>query len=269
MSMNSPINYHNMRSESRRAEKIVNMNSPINYPFPYKWSSDGMSGQPIVNPLMKAIIEENITEMYSLVKNGASIHCLDEGTLGRVLFNKITNYQIAKFFVDCGGRGYFINHKMYKECYDDYGYISGGMALAYYYNANNVFKILAENGFKTTSICFNGQGFDLLDLIKRRDDVNALKFLLENGFNRSHIEWEFKNCSGYCSKFLLDNPVVHRKSSVLEFDLCADIRMPNLKTPKFLHKKENNLILEDYKDRINAKRKFLNSISEEDRKNIS
>lgn len=83
MSMNSPINYHTMRSESRRAEKIVNMNSPINYPFPYKWSSDGMSGQPIVNPLMKAIIEENITEMYSLVKNGASIHCLGEGTLGR------------------------------------------------------------------------------------------------------------------------------------------------------------------------------------------
>lgn len=247
------------------------MNSPINYRFPYQWSNDGMSGKPSVNILMKAIIEENIPEMYSLVEKGASVYQLDQETLGRVLFHKITNYEIAKFFIDCGIRGYSkgMYSAFYNECYDEYGYCSGGLALAYYYKSMKVFKLLAENGFERTSFCFNGRGGELLDLIIQRDDIEALRVLLENGFSRTEVEWKIsKNNYSRCGKYLLDNSVIHRKSAALEPCLSKSIPYPTLTTPKILHGRENKNKIADYEDRINAQKFFLNSISSEERKNL-
>lgn len=250
----------------------MDINSPINYPFPYRWDSDGMPGRPVVNRLMKAIIEENISEMYSLVRNGASILLLEQGTLGRVLYYKITNYDIAKFFVDCGARGYFdgFDNAMYNECYDDYGYTCGGTALAYYRNAKDVFKLLAENGFDKTSLCFDGADLiDLLDLIKQNDDADSLLVLLENGFSRRDIEWAMRNSSANrCKTLLANNPVIHRKTAALESNLTSAIPEPHLKTPKFLHKKENDILIADYKDRLDARKRLLDSLSPKDRKRV-
>ncbi len=249
----------------------MDINTQITYRFPYKWAIDGMPGHPIVNPLMKAIIEDNITEMYSLVKDGASIYKLDQGTLGRVLFNKISDIRIAKFFIDCGARGYYegMYSRMYNELYDDYGYLSGGLALAYYGKSYNVFKLLAENGFSRTSMCFSGHGMDLLKVINQRDDVEALKVLLENGFSRNEIEWTIsRNSSSKCGKFLYDNPVIHRKSAALDPLLSKSIPYPSLNTPKFLHKKENKIKIDDYEDRVKAQKSFLNSIGTEERNKL-
>lgn len=239
------------------------MNSQINYQFPYQWSTDGLPGHPSVNLLMKAIIEENISEMYSLVEKGASVYQLDQVTLSRVLFHKITNYEIAKFFIDCGVRGYHsgMYSAFYNECYDGNGYCSGGLALAYYHKSMKVFELLAKNGFEKTSICFNGRGEELLDLIIQRDDTEALRILLENGFNRKEIEWKISKGNGSrCGRFLFENPVVHRKSAALEPLLKREIPIPSLKTPKILHKRENQELMLDYQDRIDAKNKFIGSL---------
>lgn len=245
----------------------MDINQPINYIFPYHWS--GMKGQPIINRLMKAIIEENISEMYSLVHNGASINCLDQETIGRVLFNKISNHEIAKFLIYCGARGYYDGNRFYNECYDDNGYRSGGMALAYYYNCLNVFELLAENGFNKTSICLNGHLFELLELIVRNDDADALKLLLENGFSRIEIEWAIsKEGSSRCSRLLRENPVIHRKSAALEGCLIREIKAPQLKTPKLFHKKENQMLIADYQDRIAARDNLMQAISPQDKKRM-
>lgn len=247
------------------------MNSQINYKFPYQWSTDGLPGQPVVNLLMKAIIEDDIPEMYSLVEKGASVYQLDQVTLSRVLFHKITNFEIAKFFLDCGVRGYYsgMYSAFYNECYDGEGYCSGGMALAYYHKSMKVFELLAKNGFEKTFVCFGGRGSELLDLIIQRDDVEALRILLENGFNRSNIEWKISKYDGSrCGRFLLSNPVVHRKSASLEPLLIKGIPTPSLKTPKMFHKKENQEIMADYQDRVEARERFLKSLSESERNRL-
>lgn len=115
-----------------------------------------------------------------------------------------------------------------------YGYLSGSLALAYYVNSYNVFNMLAENEF-----------------------------------SRDEIEWTFsKNSSSKCSKFLYDNPVIHRKSAVLEPLLSKSIPYSSLNTPKFLHKMENKIKIDDYEDRVNAPKSFLKSISTEGRNKL-
>lgn len=243
----------------------MGVNDLINYKFPYRWSSEGMYDRPKVNLLLKAIIEEDFTEMYSLVKKGASIYKLDQSTLGRVLFEKINNISIAEFFIDCGARGYNDNMScsMYNELYDEYGYCSGGMALAYYRNNYDMFNLLASNGFSKSYICFNGRGVDLLDLIKQRDDAEALSCLLKYSFPRQEIEWKFdKTMNTRCGRFLIEHPIVYRQSAALDPGIfrCKEISYPELKTPKFLHKRENQLLIADYEDKVKVREMMLSKI---------
>ena len=71
-----------------------NLDATISYNWKWSWK---ISGKPVVNRLMKAIIEQNIQEMYSLVQKGAHIEALEEYTLGRILYINIKSFDIFKY----------------------------------------------------------------------------------------------------------------------------------------------------------------------------
>ena len=62
--------------------------------------------------------------------------------------------------------------------------------------------------------------------------------------------------------------MIHRKSAALEGCLIHEIKAPELKTPKLFHKKENQILLADYQDRIAARENLMKSISPQDKKRM-
>lgn len=210
---------------------MSNLDAPIYYNFPWSWSESCLGRKPVINPLMKAIIEQNISEMYSLINRGAKIEALDRLTLQKTIWYHIKNIKIFQFFIDNGARGYyqqgyFVNDKisrLIENCVNDHrdGYSAATVAWAYYCGAYDVFELLLSNGYFGKNICFDGaknQSTDLIKVIFERNDVNTIKMLMEYGCPRSEIDNGY-NAYHYsdnpCYQYVMNNIVYHRKSYVI------------------------------------------------------
>lgn len=256
----------------------IDINKPIPYRWQWKWID--MPGVPVVNPLMKAIIERNIPEMYALVQRGASLKALDKYTLKRVLWQHIKDVRIFKFFVDQGARYYWRDldniSSMIDECTNDIGYSSGTVAWAYYCGAYDVFELLLSCGYINKYICFNGAQDKTTDLIKvifERNDVNAVKLLMEYGLSRSEIENKYNENYYYdnpCYQYIINNIVFHRKSYVLNNRLFYQIPQPELIKPGLFNKKKvlayNEALMEDYRDQLRVQQEFMSRLTPEQKR---
>ena len=72
---------------------MTDINKPIEYDWKLGWNG-GTEPYPIVNPLLKAIIEKDIKTVQILESQGASLRACNVTTLSRVIFHvaNLKNY---------------------------------------------------------------------------------------------------------------------------------------------------------------------------------
>lgn len=138
-----------------------NVNEEIEYKFPFYWSTDGLPGQPKVNPLIRAMCEANLNSMEQLFASGASIDVLIEDeeycrTFQRVLYEVMGNYDIINSLVSHGFTNLFFEISNYAtygkpfeygECLNGAGYRWSMLARAWTLQAYDVMELLAKNSF--------------------------------------------------------------------------------------------------------------------------
>ncbi len=242
------------------------INETISYKWVFGWSVEGMPNpKPIVNRLIKAIIEGDVSEMEFLYKKGASLKKTDTDTFQRVLFHVISKYDTIKWLV---------NHGMTSEntvnCIGVDGYIWGLLARAWYVKAYDVMEILAYYGFYRLCYCINGKAWDALELIFQKDDIQAMKILKEHGFIED-VDYLYgypypilrrKYPQSKVTLYLEEHPIIKRKSVGLDNFKFRTIPEPNLEKEGVFFKKNikerNKLKIADYEDRIRAQKEYLN-----------
>lgn len=250
----------------------MGINDEINYKWPFAWK--GMSSpKPTVNRLLSAIIEKDVEKMECLFSQGATIEGMDESTFQRALFHLLGETPVIKCLVKHGFIRIYDNYKIPEKCIEPESYFWGIPARAWYLGNYEVFELLVQNGFGEMFICSKGEGYEGVELIAKKNDIRAAKILLENGYPR----WEFEREANRWPdssvvRFLQENPVVHRKSFVLDYFKFKTIPKPQLETPGIFNRKKvekrNAIIMEDYKDRLSAQNRFIESIGRERWKNI-
>ena len=252
-----------------------NLDATISYNWKWSWK---ISGKPVVNRLMKAIIEQNIQEMYSLVQKGAHIEALEEYTLGRILYINIKSFDIFKFFIDNGCRGYWDDKKssLLNNVLNENFYNSSPMSMAYYREAYDVFELLIKNGYGNDYLTDrNNECINFLKLIMERQDINAIKILMDHGFNRNEIlerGYYDKYIGTPCYEFLRQNIPYHRKSFVINTKLMYTIPQPELEKPRLFNRKKvenkNKALIDDYQDMLRVQKEFMDSLSPEQRQYV-
>lgn len=242
--------------------QVMNINDSISYNWPFKWDAENMAQKnPIVNPLLKAMIEKNVVEMNMLFSKGATIKAIDQHTFERALFHLLDDYDVIKCLVVHGFIGMYGDFEYYDKCLEPETYSWGILARAWYLGNYDVFELLAKSGFSNMYICTRGEGYHGEELIIRRNDLNAAKVLLENGYNRKEfLYYQNKYPESDVINYLLENPIIHRKTIALDNWKFEEIPKPRLEKPGFFNKKrieENNaLLMKDYEDRVEAQKRF-------------
>ena len=239
----------------------------ISYTWTLGWGEQLSKWKPIVNRLLKAIIEENVAEIDALLAEGASLKACDSITLRRVLYHVADNYPVMARLVangvsrigndidTIGNNG--INDV---KCLTPSGYRWGLTARAYYLKAYDVMDLLAANGFDDFACYDNGwdETWEADDHILRTGDEKGLKILLENGYVFS--------CSPFYrsqyEKYVLNRTQVKRKTAGLD-PLKFKNAAPQLsyeEEPLLFGRKEakarNARRREDYEDRVRALKEF-------------
>lgn len=245
---------------------MTNINAPIRYKWTLGWGDGIGQDRPVVNLLLKAIIERNVVEMDKLYKQGASVKACDETTLQRVLFHVVDNYPVMEWLVKHGvsriGRDIDINGNNGindEKSISPAGYQWGLAGRAYYLEAYNVMNLLCAYGF-SDFYCYEGgweNGWDADRQIFRTGDEKAIKILLENGYI-------FDDWRDY-EKYVLPRPQVKRKTIGLDpLKFSRGIPTPSYETvPLLFGKKDverrNKRRQEDYEDRVRAYKEFVNA----------
>ncbi len=242
----------------------MDINEAIPYAWPFGWDSENMSREaPVVNRLLKAIIEKNVNEMNDLFSKGATIKGIDEATFERALFHMLGDYPVIKCLVEHGFIGAYGDYEYCQTCLEPAGYFWGILARAWVIGNMDVFKLLAQNGFGDMSICSNGEGYYGEELIIKRNDVQAAIILMENGYPRK----EFL-CERYMNRYpnsevlgyLQLHPLIPRKTIMLDDFKFREIPLPRLEEPGFFNRKKvrqrNKILLQDYEDRVIAQERF-------------
>lgn len=246
----------------------MDINAEIQYDWKFGWDTNAMSEpRPIVNRLLKAIIEGNIRQMEALFVQGASLEKIDKLTLQRALFHVLGNFDVVHCMVKHGFHGLF-GFFQYFECYEPAGYSWKLLGRAWYLGAYNVMDLLAKAGFWDMYFCSAGKGYDGIELCFYKNDVQAIVILLENGYWRQSIEeYTLKYPNSKVTAFLDSHPCVHRKSISLDPEKFEVIKKPELEKPGFFNKsrikKENEYKMMNYADRVNAQKEFIKAIGEE------
>lgn len=252
----------------------MNINGQIAYEWRLGWS--GMSEpKPVVNRLIKAILEKNVPEMERLFACGAEIKACNEGTFGRTLFYVLNNYAVINSLVQHGFTAIYpySGFRDNFECYDSDGYCWGCLGRAWRLGAYDVVRLLAQNGFKATQIHYKGDVYYVEELVFANDDIKTTKILLENGFFRKTIEEiSSRYPNSKVTYFLQENAVIHRETIALSNFKYSEYPKPKLKKPGLFNKKRvkayNDMLMADYYDYIRAHNQFVNSIGVEKWKNI-
>lgn len=233
-----------------------NINEAIPYKWTFGWSIENMSNpKPIVNRLIKAIIEGDISQMEYLYKHGASLRKTDKETFQRVLFYVIS---------ECDTISWLVNHGMTSEntrdCIDIDGYIWGLLARAWYVKAYDVMELLAYYGFDWLSFCINGKVWNAERLIFKNDDICAMKILKEHGFIEN-VENLYEYPRSKVTDYLKEHPLIKRKSVGLDGFKFSQIPEPTLEKGRVISRKKvrekNELKIADYNDRLRAQKEYL------------
>lgn len=276
----NPLDVSRLRNNSEKSRKVsttTDINRPISYMWKFGW--DGMVGNPVVNPLMKAIIESNYPEIKRLIVNGASPKLLEKNTLQRVLFIKIKDYRIISLFTALGARYYYpdVISEALKECLDEHGHILHTVTCAYSSGAYDVFELLLSAGY------FD---LDLIDMIFSMDDLNSMKLLMNYGFEKrivtdstyfyngiNHHRYYLKHYENTkCYQYLTNTIVFRRKSYAISPNLIYSIPKPVLEKPGFFNRKKveayNQAIMDDYYDQVRVQKELIDSLTPKQRELI-
>lgn len=255
----------------------MDINEKISYKWPFVWNAEDMGQkEPEVNRLLKAIIEKNINEMNSLFLKGATIQGINKSTFQRAIFHLLGEYDVVKCLVEHGFIGIFDGFD--DRCIEPETYSWGILARAWSigsYNGNyDVFELLAKSGFSNMHFCSRGQGYEGEDLIVGKNDIRAAVILMENGYDRSKfLRYQNKYPGSDVIRYLIDHPVIHRKSIALDDFKFREIPYPQLETPGFFHRKRtqenNSLLIKDYEDRVEAQNQFKRELGESNWDKIS
>lgn len=226
---------------------------------------------PIVNPLLKAILEKNVAEMDKLYKQGASLKACNQETFGRILFHVMDNYPVMEWLVQHGlskmGEYAFKSNEINNdECYTPNGYVWGLSARAYYLKAYDVMELLCAHGF--SGFQMGGTNASLVDMqILRAGDERGIKILLENGYCIQNTYFRtYDEYMGCYEKYIVNRPQVKRKTIGLGSKYAP--KEPSYeKVPLLFGKKaaetRNRRRKEDYEDNLRAYQEFKASLGEE------
>ena len=241
---------------------MKNIDKAIPYNWTLGWKYIGQE-KPIVNLLLKALLEKNINEIEKLEREGASLRECDKKTLQRVIFHVANNYPIMKWLVDhgmsriandideVGDNG--INGE---ECISDNGDICGIAARACLLKAYDVFDLLCANGFSDFCFFSNNGKRKYVDFIAfETGNETVINILLSNGYIITDKE--------YYERYVLSRKQIKRKSIGLDDSKWGKIPSPKYEdVPLIFGRKEvlvrNIRIREDYEDRIRAHNEFIN-----------
>lgn len=250
----------------------MDINEAISYQYPFEWYIDSKS--PIVNRLLKAIIEKDSSQMEKLFLSGATLKEMDQFTFRRTLYEVMEEYPVIKCLVDHGLSNIYSAYTRYdldcswayEECFDPGGYLWGLLARAIHVRNYSVIELLAQNGFGSLGFCSyydNGQGGNGLQWI--RGDIKVVEILLENGFPRERIE-QYRYISNDVIQYLNNHPLIHRKTLGLDPYKYCEIKKPRLENPIFFRKaaqERNAFLMEDYNDRVAAQIRLRESLGEQ------
>lgn len=246
---------------------MYNIDEPIDYEWQLGWGEQVGRSRPVVNRLLKAIIEKDVNEMDRLFAAGASLKKCDQTTFRRALFHVIDSYPVMCRLVKHGFSriGHDINSLgdngiNDQECLTPGGYRWGVIARAYYLGAYDVMDLLASHGFNQFNCYTEGwdESEDMDYVIFKNDDRRAIQILLENSYD-NWIGPFYHRCY---ERYVINQPQVRRKSVGLEDYLFRKTpkMMPLEQVPWIFGRKEaiyrNNRRREDYEDRVRAFEEF-------------
>ncbi len=242
----------------------------INEPIPYNWTLgwEGCSGEPVVNRLLKAILEQNLNEMDALFSQGATLQACDPTTYKRVLYRVAGNYPVMVCLVQHGlsrvGDDVDYNGDNGAnplKCLSPNGYFWGLIARAYNLGAYDVMELLAQNGFNEFTYYDKGwsEARDADDEILRRGDERGLRILLEHSYDKWDAGPFYRR---QYEQYVLNRTQVRRKS--IGLDNCKFRNGPTSpryeEVPLIFGRKEaqarNARRQEDFEDRLRAYQEF-------------
>lgn len=122
----------------------MNINAEIKYKYPYKWDYENTGGRPIVNLLLKALLERDFNGAQTYIQHGASLQEIDETTLKRSLYVFLNDYKRMEFLCKNGFNGILFPHI---NCIDQNGYCHDLTDLTYELQNWDVLDLLFANGF--------------------------------------------------------------------------------------------------------------------------
>lgn len=251
----------------------MGINDVIPYDWKLGWDSGGMSSpKPKVNNLLKAIIEGDVKQMHSLFGQGATLKGIDKQTFERALYHVLDDYGTVKCLVDHGFTALYGDFQYYK-CYGPDCYPWGLAARAWFLQAYDVMELLAGQGFEELNFCIGGKKYGCRQLIFQKNDVRAIRILLENGYLRDML---FREMNAYpdskVTLFMQEHPFIKRKSAALDNGKYHTIPKPELEKEGLFNRKKiqarNQLLMLDYQDRVNAQKRMLDSFTSEELKMI-
>lgn len=245
--------------------KGYGINEAIPYKWTFGWTRENMTNpEPIVNSLLKAIIERDISRMESLYQTGASLAKSDKETFQRILFYVIDDYDTINWLINHG-----MTSTNTRDCIGVDGYIWGLLARAWYVKAYAVMELLAYYGFDWLIFCINGKGFDARRMIFEKDDIRAMKILKEHGFIEdvdyelgfSYSTYRREYPESKVTAYLNENPIIKRKSVGLDNYKFRKIPQPELEKENIFNRKKvrerNEIKMADYNDRVRAQKEYL------------
>lgn len=237
------------------------INGVIQYKWTFGWTSENMSEPaPIVNRLLKAIIEGDIHQMDELYKQGAALSKMHRATFERALFHIIGEYDTISWLIRHG-----MTAESTRDCIGIDGYIWGLLARAWYVRAYDVMELLAYFGFDWTVFCINGNGYNAVEEIFKKDDIRAMRILKEHGFieeyGYAHSVYRLKYPNSKVTFYLEEYPVIKRKSVGLDNFKFRTIPKPELEKKGLFNRKKvqerNEIRIADYNDRLRAQKEYL------------
>ena len=250
------------------------------YWWPYSWVN--MGGEPKISPMINAIIDDDIIALKQMRSEGMTLSNSDEGTLQRVLFEKMDSAELMKLLIEeeyitsfISADSHFKDAKYVGgECIGHDGYYWSLLAKACYDQQYEIMDLLARYRFKYTDYHINGKEYRAEDLIFQRDDLTAFKIIYENGAIDSERQlisgigdyWLYdrqreRYPNGKIAKYLKEYPYPVRRSMGLDSWAFRQIDQPSYsKVGLFKRKKmiQNNEILRlNYEDRIRAQKEYM------------
>ena len=245
----------------------MNINDEISYNWTVGWKKEDMaSPRPIVNPLLKAILEKDIKQRKYLFQQGAELEKVDKCTFERVLYHVLDNKEVIQLLIEHGFHGIFGNFTSF-QCVTPQAYCSGLIARAWQLGAYDVMELLAQNGFSYSMYYYfiMDQDYDMDEECFKRGDVRAIKILVENGLPPSTFDWACKKYpNSKVTRYLNDDADIEYNSIALSPYLFTPIPKPKLEKVGFFFRKStiaaNEKLIRKYNLLLAAQKKWIDEL---------